>query len=49
MENQNLRIEKREGGDWMKVKKKNKNRVTSFNIHINGDLDLDLLTADLKV
>lgn len=31
----------------MKVKKKN--RVTSFNIHINGDLDLDLLTADLKV
>lgn len=31
----------------MKVKKKN--RVTSFNIHINGDFDLDLLTADLKV
>lgn len=48
MENQNLRIERRGGGDWMKVKKK-KNRVTSFNIHINGDLDLDLLTADLKV
>lgn len=47
MENQNLRIERRGGG--LDESKKNKNRVTSFNIHINGDLDLDLLTADLKV
>lgn len=48
MENQNLRIERR-GGGGLDESKKNKNRVTSFNIHINGDLDLDLLTADLKV
>lgn len=40
-----LRIE-RKGGLYESKKKKLHH---SFNIHSNGDLDLDLLTADLKV
>lgn len=35
----------RKGGLYERKKKLHH----SFNIHINGDLDLDLLTADLKV